>query len=129
MKWGHAEAIVTQLTGKLVPLTFQIFSLSLQSLFFYYTLFFVSFLSKRSSAFKFSTTVEIVYTYRLLSLPPFVTSHAPCVSLLPWERRLARQRSNVRKEFHLNLNVLLRVTAMGDDKSSLNVGDESRRPD
>lgn len=31
LKSGHAEAIVTQLTGKLVPLTFQIFfPLSLQ---------------------------------------------------------------------------------------------------
>ncbi len=98
---GHAEAIVTQLTGNLVPLTFQIFLLSL---FPSVTLFpfCLAHLCKRTSAFK-CTTLDINLTHAY-SRPPFsilccllsyffnpftpmssifFTSYLPCVGSFP----------------------------------------------
>lgn len=79
LKSGHAEAIVTQLTGKLVPLTFQIFfPLSLQ---LFCNPLFVSLLSKWTSAFKRSAAVEIHFQ----PCPPSIFIFSPLLKplLLP----------------------------------------------
>lgn len=83
---GHTEAIVIQLTGKVVPLTFQIFLLSLcpsRTL----APFCVSLLSKRTSVFKCTTTVQKTFCIvLLLSVIFFLTFPLLICLLLPSDK-------------------------------------------